>query len=556
MTKTPFFDLERPYPVAALVGAGPGDIGLMTLAGAKALSTAAVVIYDALANPALLELCGSDAELIYVGKRAREHTLSQDEINALLVRKCRDLMNGPEYQKRCVVRLKGGDPFVFGRGGEEGQVLTEAEIPFVIIPGITAGIAGPAYAGIPVTHRDFTSTVTFITGHQRDAGSGKATGTQAGDETSDVNYDALAKLGGTLVFYMGVKNLPDITQKLISSGMAATTPAAVVRMATHPEQQTVVGTVETIAEAAEKAKIKAPAITVIGKVVSVRDELNWFEARPLFGQTVLVTRTRQQASELGEQLINLGAKVIEAPTIEIVKPTDRQAALAAIDNMRAYDCVVFTSPNGVFSTWQAMEELELDGRAFAASVAAIGPATADALRSIGITPDIVAPDAIGEELASELIDYFGRKNGDDPAADADMNLSGRRFLLLRAEIARPALVDMLRKAHAEVHDVPVYQTRIPDALPPSAVEAIGNGTVNWITFTSASTAKNLHTILPEELRAMVGKCKRLSIGPMTSQAMESLGWPPTAEAREHNIPGMIQSLLHEAMKMQANGSGK
>ena len=556
MAKTPFFNIESPYPVAALVGAGPGDFGLMTIAGAKALSAAAVVIYDALANPSFLTLCDSDAELIYVGKRAREHTLTQEEINALLVKKCRNLMKNPEYEGRCVVRLKGGDPFVFGRGGEEGQVLTEAGIPFIVIPGITAGIAGAAYAGIPVTHRDFTSTVTFITGHQREVAAGNASGAEGDDEVSEVDYDALAKLGGTLVFYMGVKNLPDITQRLITSGMDANTPAAVVRMATHPEQQTVVGTIKTIAEAAQKANIKAPAITVIGRVVSVRDQLNWFETRPLFGQTVLVTRTRQQASEFGALLVNLGAKVIEAPTIEIVKPTDRQAALAAIRNMIDYDCVVFTSANGVLSTWQAMQALELDGRDFAAGVAAIGPATADALQSIGITPDVVAEDAIGEELASELIQYFGHNTRDDPDQDTEMNLSGTRFLLLRAEIARPALVDMLRKAHAEVDDVPVYQTRTPDSLPQSAIEAIRNGTLDWITFTSASTAKNLHIILPEDLHAAVGKCKRLSIGPMTSKAMDSLGWPPTAEAQQHDIPGMVETLLSEALKIKANRTGK
>jgi uroporphyrinogen III methyltransferase/synthase len=556
MSPNPFFNLDHPFPVAALVGAGPGEWGLMTLAGAKALSAAAVVIYDALANPDFLSLCGSDAELIYVGKRARQHTLTQDEINALLVKKCREVMSNRELLGRRVVRLKGGDPFVFGRGGEEGQVLSEAGIPFVVIPGITAGIAGPAYAGIPVTHRDFTSTVTFITGHQRDAEGGKNTGENADEEAADVNYEALAKLGGTLVFYMGVKNLPEITKRLVASGMAGDTPAAVVRMATNPEQKTVIGTVATIAERARNANIKAPAITIIGKVVAVRDQLNWFENRPLFGQSVLVTRTRQQASALGLQLGNLGANVIEAPTIEIVKPTDRRAALEAIRTMADYDCVVFTSANGVQSAWQAMQALELDGRDFTACVAAIGPATADALLAIGITPEIVAEDAIGEALATELIDYFGRRKRDGADAATALDLSGTRFLLLRAEIARPALAEMLRKANAEVDDVPIYQTRIPDSLPGPAIEAIRNGTVDWITFTSASTAKNLHSMLPVELRAAVAKCKRLSIGPMTSRALESLGWPPTVEARRHDIIGMVEALLVRAMNDRENAAGE
>lgn len=543
MAINPSFNSENTVPVAVLVGAGPGDPGLMTLAGAQALATAAVVIYDALANPVLLASCAPDAELIYVGKRAREHTFTQDQINALLVEKCRKVMADPALTGRCVVRLKGGDPFVFGRGGEEGQVLSEADIPFHVVPGITAGIAGPAYAGIPVTHRDFTSTVTFITGHQRDTDAARPSPSDSEEETSSVDYSALAKLGGTLVFYMGVKNMPEITRQLITAGMEAKTPAAVVRMATLPEQQTVTGTLETIAQVAQLANIKAPAITIIGKVVSTREQLNWFENRPLFGQTVLVTRTRQQASELGRRLEDLGAKIIEAPTIEIAKPTDRQAALGAIERMGDYDCVVFTSPNGVHSTWQAMDALELDARDFAPAVAAIGPATADALLSIGITPDIIAKDAMGEELANELIYYFSSEPQSDQDNGQELDLSGNRFLLLRAEIARPALVNILRKAGARVDDVPIYQTRIPETLPLQAIEAIRAGTITWITFTSASTAKNLHTMLPEDLRQGVAKCKRLSIGPMTSKALSELGWPPTAESRQHDIPGMVETLL-------------
>ena len=537
------FNSENTVPVAVLLGAGPGDPGLMTLAGARALITAAVVIYDALANPILLAGCPPDAELIFVGKRAREHTFTQDQINTLLVEKCRKVMADSALIGRCVVRLKGGDPFVFGRGGEEGQVLSEAGIPFYVVPGITAGIAGPAYAGIPVTHRDFTSTVTFITGHQRDDDTARLSPSDAQEETSSVDYNALAKLGGTLVFYMGVKNLPEITRQLITSGMNVNTPAAVVRMATHPEQKTVIGTLETIAQVAQQAGIKAPAITIIGKVVSAREQLNWFETRPLFGQTVLVTRTRQQASELGHRLGDLGANVIEAPTIKIAKPTDRRAALAAIEKMGEYDCVVFTSPNGVHSTWQAMDTLGLDARDFAPVVAAIGPATADALLSIGITPDIVAEDAIGEELANELIYFFGSEPQRDQDKDQKIDLSGHRFLLLRAEIARPALVNLLTKSGARVDDVPIYQTRIPETLPPQAIEALRNDTVTWITFTSASTAKNLYTMLPEDLRQRVAACKRLSIGPMTSKALSELGWPPTAESRQHDIPGMVETLL-------------
>ena len=554
MATTPSFHPKYPLPIAVLVGAGPGDIGLFTLAGARTLALASVVIYDALANPDLLAFCSPEAELIYVGKRAGLHSFTQPEINAMLVEKCREYMARPDCPSRCVVRLKGGDPFVFGRGGEEAQALTQAQIPFAVIPGITAGIAGPAYAGIPVTHRDFTSTVTFITGHQQEDSSDKSSAAPSGDESSNLDYPALAKLGGTLVFYMGVRNLPHITQRLMDCGLNADTPAAVVRMATHPEQQTVAGTVKTIAQLAQKAEIKAPAITIIGKVVSVREQMNWFESRPLFGQTILVTRTRQQASTLSDKLLELGARVIEAPTIEIAKPTDRQAALTAIQDMTNYDCVVFTSANGVQSAHQAMIALELDARDFAATVAAIGPATADALNSIGITPDIVSTDAISEELALELINYFSRI---DPAKEPDaakLDLSGYRFLLLRAEIARPSLVKMLRNAGAAVDDVPIYQTRIPESLPENAIEALENGTVDWITFTSASTAKNLFTMLPENLRSVVGKCRRLSIGPTTSRALAELGWPATLEAQHHDIPGMVDAMVEENLRGAGAGA--
>ncbi|MGC9259798.1 MAG: uroporphyrinogen-III C-methyltransferase [Phycisphaerae bacterium] len=528
-------------PVAALVGAGPGDPTLITLAGAAMLAQARVVIYDALANKQLLTYCPPDTEFIYVGKRAREHTLTQDQINTLLLEKCRELTTQGQHPGRYVVRLKGGDPYVFGRGGEEAQVLSEAKIPFTVIPGITAGIAGPAYAGIPVTHRDFTSTVTFVTGHQQQNDSSKPATGDSEDQCASVDYGALAKLGGTLVFYMGVKNLPDITRRLLTAGMPSDTLAAVVRMATHPEQQTVIGQLGTIAALVKQANIQAPAITIIGKVVAMRTQLNWFENLPLFGQTVLVTRTRQQASELGKRLEALGAKVIEAPTIEIVKPSAPRAVRTAISNMSYYDCVVFTSANGVRATWEIMNSLKMDTRDFPAAVAAIGPATAAALHALAITPEIVAEDAIGEELAAALIDYFGSTA--DRSDHNALDLSGNEFLLLRAEIARPSLVNMLRQAGAEVTDVPVYQTRIPKTLSAEATAAIRNGTVNWLTFTSASTAKNLYAMLPEDLREVVKQYHRLSIGPMTTKALCDVGWPPTVEAKRHDIPGMVEMLL-------------
>jgi uroporphyrinogen III methyltransferase / synthase len=515
-------------PLVYLVGAGPGDPGLITMAGAQALSQAAVVIYDALANPALLDLCPPESLKIFAGKSAVGHTLNQDQINQLLIAEARKLAGDNKRGDRVVVRLKGGDPFVFGRGGEEGQELFRAGISFAVIPGITAGIAGPAYAGIPVTHRDLASTLTFITGHQQDepADFGPA---------QTINYAALAGLGGTLVFYMGVKSLPDITARLIAAGMDPKTPAAVVRMATHSEQKTLIGTLGQIAQAAQAAGIKAPAITIIGKVVSLREELNWFEARPLFGKTVLVTRTRQQAGELAIRLAALGACVIEAPTIELAPAADIYSIDRVLTGLKNYHCAVFTSANGVDATWQRMRKLNLDARAFPNRVAAIGEATAEALRHIGIAPDIIPEEFLGEKLAAGLIERLGGSNSGD--------LKGLRFALLRADIARPALEDLLKNAGAVVDDAAVYRTVLPTALQAAALAAIQEGRADWITFTSGSTAKNLYALLPDVLREMVKKCRRISIGPITTQALAELGWPPTVEAQRHDISGMVEALL-------------
>ncbi len=518
-------------PLVYLVGAGPGDVGLITVAGARVLGCAAAVVYDNLANPDLLRYCPPDAEMIYAGKSAGVHTLTQDEINGLLVQLAEKLAaRRPDGTRRCVVRLKGGDPFVFGRGGEEGQILKRAGIPFQVIPGITAGIAGPAYAGIPVTHRDFTSTVTFVTGHLQEGTAG------TDEESAAIDFSALAKLGGTLVFYMGVKSLPAITAKLMAGGMDPQTPAAVIHRATHAVQKTLISTLEAVAAGARDAKIAAPAITIIGRVVTVRDELNWFESRPLFGQTILVTRTRQQASGLSEQLSQLGARVIEAPTVELAPPENFTAADQALGRLHSYNAVVFTSANGVNAAWQRLQAMGKDSRAWPGHVAAIGPATAEALRAIGISPDIIPETFVGEALAAELLKCFA----DGAAGPAP--LTGRKFLLLRADIARPVLREELTRAGAVVEDIAIYRTVRPEALAPKAIEALEAGSLNWITFTSASTAENLHAMLTAPQRAMVQKCQRLSIGPMTSAAMRKLGWEPALEAAEHDIPGMVRAL--------------
>ncbi len=524
-------------PLVYLVGAGPGDPGLITLSGAGALARAATVVYDNLANTELLKHCPEDAELIYAGKSSGDHALTQDQINDLLVSLAAKLKSDPGREGRCVVRLKGGDPYVFGRGGEEGQILRRAGIPFQVIPGITAGIAGPGYAGIPVTHRDFTSTVTFVTGHLQDSSAASAAADAAETEGPGVNFTALAELGGTLVFYMGVKTLPALTAKLMAAGLDPQTPAAIIHRATFAAQKTLVSSLGSVAQAARQAQVKAPAITIIGRVVTVRDELNWFESRPLFGRTVLITRSRQQASMLAESLTALGAQVVEAATVETIAPQDFSEVDRFLRQLKSYSAVVFTSANGVDAAWRRLRSLGMDSRAWPDRVAAIGPATAAALAGIGVTADIIPETFVGEALALELTKCFG-KNKTGAAA-----LTGQRFLLLRADIARPVLREELLRAGATVDDVAVYRTVVPKELPPAAKTVLASASLDWITFTSASTAENLWTMLTAEQREMVRRIKRLSIGPITSAAMTRLGWPPTLEAASHDISGMIEALL-------------
>ncbi|MGN6367754.1 MAG: uroporphyrinogen-III C-methyltransferase [Phycisphaerae bacterium] len=513
-----------------LVGAGPGDPGLLTVAGAEALRRADVVVYDYLANAALLNLAPSGAERIYVGKSANQHTKTQEQINAILV----------EQAKRAgvnvVVRLKGGDPYVFGRGGEEGEYLRANGVAFVEVPGITSGIAAPAYAGIPVTHRDFTSTITLITGHEKENSEFRVQNSELEEGGTRVNYEALAKLNGTLVFYMGVKGLPLIVERLVAGGLDPGTPAAVVRGGTHPKQRTVVGTVGTIAAEVERAGITAPAITIIGKVVSLRSTLNWFEERPLFGKRVLVTRTRQQASELAGMLAERGAQVMEVPTIEIVPPEDWEPIDQRLLQMPAYDWVVFTSANGVRAAWERLRELGFDARHFAASsVAAVGPATARALEEIGIVADVIPERFTGDEVVPALKAKMGEEE-----------IRGHRFMLLRADIARPALREGLEKLGGMVEDVAIYQTKRPERLPEEVVAAIEAGEVEWVTFTSASTATNLWELLTPGQRAKVGGMKRVSMGPLTTAAMKTVGsgeWAPTVEAREQTIAGVVEAMV-------------
>ncbi len=520
-------DANRPRGIVHLVGAGPGDPGLLTLKGQRLLELADVVVYDALSNPRLLTHC-PHAEQIYVGKRAAEHSKTQDEINALLI----DLAS----QNKRVVRLKGGDPFVFGRGGEECEALHNAKIPFEVVPGITAAIAAPAYAGIPVTHRDFNSSFTLITGHEKEeqyqdpAASARSHGRKSVDGSSDLDWTSIAKLPA-LAFYMGVKSLPRICAKLIEHGMDPNTPAATIQWGTTPRQRTIVATVSTLPQKIEQEKITPPALTILGKVVTLRDTMQWYESRPLFGQTIVVTRTRQQASELSEKLEALGAAVIEAPTIEIVPPADPTYVNQAFAKLHEYDWIIFTSSNGVRATKQKLLDFGLDARTFGKSkIAAIGPGTAAAVtRDLCLNVDLSPSAFVAEALADELI-----RRGE---------VTGRKFLLLRADIARVFLTQKLEQSGAaQVHDIPIYETKPTTSLPEYLLEALDEKRVNWITFTSSSTAKNFTALLGPDYKAKLEGIHLASIGPITTDTLHELGLKPTMQAKVFNIQGLLEAI--------------
>ncbi len=509
--------------LVVLVSAGPGDPGLITVAGLDYLKQADVVVYDALSNPKLLDNVQLDAELIYVGKRGGNHAKTQDEINNILVENAN--------KGKLVIRLKGGDAYLFGRGAEEIAYLSEHGVEGIVIPGVTAGIAAPMMAGIPVTHRKIASTVTFVTGHE--------------DPTKDqtaVDYQSLAGLiakGGTVCFYMGVGRLGAICQVLQSHGLEADTPAALVQWGTTPQQRHIVTSLGSAVADVQAAGISSPAIILVGKVAATNEPgLDFFTSRPLFGQTILITRTRQQASDLSIQLGALGAKVIEAPTIDIVGPEDWSDVDAVIKDVKAYDWLVLTSRNGVSALADRMAMMNLDARHLAGvQVAAIGSSTAEALEELlNIIPDLVPTKFVGESLAAELI--------------AKHDVSGKKMLLLRADIARPALPKLLAQAGAQITEHVIYQTKLADTLPAEAFEALREKQVDWVTFTSSSTAANMVELLGDE-KALLNDCKLASIGPITSQTMQKLGLDIALEATQSDIPGLVAALVDACTVEQA-----
>ena len=495
--------------VVYLIGSGPGDPGLFTLKGLECIRRADAVVYDRLAPEALLAYARPEAEMIYVGKLPERHTMTQEEINALLVRLG---LEGKE-----VVRLKGGDPFIFGRGGEEALELRAAGVPFEVVPGISSGYAVPAYAGIPVTHRRSAASVTFVTGHED----------PTKDET-DVDWGRLAQGADTLVLYMSVGRLAEISTALIWGGRDPQTPVACIRWGTIPEQRTVTGTLSDIAERVAAANLKPPAITVVGEVAAMHEQLNWFEERPLFGRRIVVTRSRTQAGELSERLGALGAEAVEFPTIEIRSPEDFGPLDEAIRQLHTFDWLVFTSVNGVDAFLERLGHHGLDLRSIpaAARIAAIGPATAGRLENCGLRVDVTP----GEYRAEALLQEIGG------------SLAGQRILIPRARVAREVLPESLREAGAEVVVPPAYESA-PTAEGADRLAArLRAGEIDCVTFTASSTVENFVRAFGGETAALLERTRVACIGPITAETARKHDLRVDVEAEEYTIPGLVTAV--------------
>jgi uroporphyrinogen III methyltransferase/synthase len=493
--------------VVYLVGAGPGDPGLMTLRSVELIASADVVLHDRLIPDGALSHARDDAELVYVGKRPGDPAMPQREIEELMAARAR--------AGHSVVRLKGGDPFVFGRGGEEAAAMHDAAVPFEVVPGITAGVAAPAYAGIPVTHRDDAGAVAFVTGHEDPA-----------KEESAIDWEALARFPGTLVLYMGVGRAGQIADSLIEAGRNPAEPAAAVERGTLPGQRTVTATLEGLAGAIEQEGLRAPAILLIGDVAARRDRISWLERRPLHGRRVVVTRARAQASGTARSLAALGADVVELPAIRIEPRLDSEEVRAAVANLHSYALICLTSPNAVRLLFEAMAAQGRDARALAnATVAAIGPGTAAALGERGVIADLVPERFVAESLVAAL---------------AELDVQGKPVLLARAAEAREVLPDALRERGAELDVVALYETVAEDP-DPAALDAAADA--DYVTFTSSSTVRNLLAAVGD--RFPTG-ARVVSIGPVTSETAREAGLEVHVEAERHDPSGLIDALVADA----------
>ena len=510
-----------------LVGAGPGDPGLITLKGRKALERADAVLYDHLANPRLLDFAPPTAERIYVGKKRADHEYSIEEITAMMIERAR--------RGQTVVRLKGGDPFIFGRGGEEMEALAGAGIPFEIVPGVTTPLGVAAYTGVPLTHREHTSAVTFVTGHSVQA----------------IDWSRVGAVE-TIVLFMGLVNFAEIARQLIAHGRSPSTPAMAVRWATRADQKTIAGTLETLPTLIAQAGLKPPATIVIGEVVSLRDRFNWFERLPLFGKKIVVTRDQGQSPLLAEPLEELGAEILFVPVIAIAEPSEESELSRAIQQLDTYDWLIFTSVNGVRHFVEALDRSSRDPRAprardlraLRAKICTIGPATRAAVEALHLRVDVMPKEYVAESLLDAL---------------AAEDLRGKRILLPRAAVARDLVPVALTERGASVDVVEAYRTVMPADAPARAKEALARKP-DWITFTSSSTVKNLIAALGGEAESGAGReaahaagaealrqfqqggGKLASIGPITSQTLRSYGLTVDAEADPHTIEGLVAAV--------------
>ena len=494
-----------------LIGAGPGDPGLITVKGRDCLAKAQVVMYDYLANDELLRLAPQGAELIYAGKVGGEHNREQSQINDLLVEKA---LSG-----KVVARLKGGDSFIFGRGGEECEALVAAGIQFEVVPGITAAVGATCYAGIPLTHRGVTTSVAFVTGHE-----------SHGKMSSEIDWEGLSLGSGTVVFYMGIRNLPHITENLLAHGRSPETPVALIRWGTRPEQEVLVGTLTNIAEKARQASFKAPAITVVGEVVNLRETLRWFDNRPLYGRSVLVTRGADQAGEFTSKLERLGARVYGCPTISIEPLASYDELDEAIRELENFHWIVFTSYNAVKHFFARLHEQGLDTRALGrSSICAVGPKTAAALAPYGVRADLVPDDYKAEGVV---------------AAFAALDVSGKRILFPKGDRAREVIPAELTRMGAQVQAPTAYANRTPGEIPAEALRALEERQVDCITFTSSSTVQNLARILGENrfLHLLEGVLVA-SIGPITSKSCRELGLEVHMEPAEYTLDALAEELV-------------
>jgi len=491
-----------------LVGAGPGDPGLVTVKALECLRKADVVVYDRLVDDNLLEEASPRSEKIYVGKGRGCHAMEQKEINLLLIEKARE--------GKAVVRLKGGDPFVLGRGGEEAEVLAANGIPFEVVPGVSSAYAVPAYAGIPVTHRRLASSFTVVTGHE-----------DPGKDESSIDWDRISTGSDTLVFLMGMGNLAHIMNKLIQNGRPPSTPVAVIGRGTSPRQRTLVGTLEDVGARAQKEGFEPPAVIVVGEVVKLRQQIRWFDNLPLFGKRFLVTRAEHQTKELSRLLLERGAQPVEMPVIKISPPATWKELDRAILNLKKYQWIIFTSVNAVEMFWKRLQAKKLDGRQFGgARIGAIGPATAEALEERGLRPDYIPKTYTSRGLLARL---------------KKKDIAGRRVLLPRADIAGTELSGGLIKLGAKVHQVTAYRTAVVTGSNLEAKKMLLNGEIDVITFTSASTVTGLLDMLGQKWE-VIEQAKLACIGPTTAAALAGKGLKADIVAREHTITGLVDAL--------------